>query len=71
MGEYGRIVGETSGSVGGGGSSAGGGSADLGGDAMSALSGLLDQVAALPVEVMVVIAAVVMVGGIAMSLRPS
>ena len=68
MGEYGRIVGESSGAVGGRGGS---GSSDLGGDVMGALSDLVDQVATLPIEVLVVIIAVVLVGGLAMSWRTS
>ena len=68
MGEYGRIVGESSGAVGGGRDS---GSTDVGGDVMGVFADLLDQIAALPVEVLVVLAAVVMIGGVVMSLRPS
>ena len=68
MGEYGRIVGESSGAVGG---RSGSGSSDLGGDVMGAFSDLVDQVAALPIEVLVVVIAVVLVGGLAMSLRTS
>jgi len=67
MGEYGRTVGETTGVAGGGGNS----STDLGGDAMGVFSDLLDQIGALPVEIFVVLAAVVMIGGVVMSLRPS
>ena len=67
MGEYGRIVGESSGAVGGG----SGGSSDLGGDVMGAFSDLLDQVATLPAEVLILIVAAVMVGGFAMTLRRS
>jgi len=68
MGEYGRIVGEGSGAVGGG---RGSDSTDEGGDVMGVFSNLLDQIGALPVEVFVVLAAVVMIGGVVMSLRPS
>jgi len=68
MGEYGRVVGESSGAVGGIGD---GGSSDLGGDVMGALSDLVDQVVTLPTEIMVVVIAVVVVGGLAMSWRTS
>lgn len=71
MGEYGRIVGEGSGAVSGGGSSKGGGSGDLGSEAMGAFSDLVDQVGALPAELVIVVVAVVLISGIFMSLRPS
>jgi hypothetical protein len=66
MGEYGRTVGETSGAVGGGG---GGGSSDPFGAVMSKVSDLFDQIFALPTEIVVVFAAVVIIGGVLMSLR--
>jgi hypothetical protein len=68
MGEYGRVVGETSGTVGGG---SGRGSSDLGGDVMGVFSDLLDQVATLPMEVMAVIVGVMIVGGFIVSMRTS
>jgi hypothetical protein len=67
MGEYGRVVGETSGTVGG----SGGRSTDLGGDVMRVFSDLFDQVAALPTELVIVAVAVVFIGGIVLTLRPS
>ena len=67
MGEYGRTVGETSGAVGGG----GGGSSDPFGAVMDVASDLLDQIAALPMEVVVVFVAAVIIGGVVMSLRTS
>ena len=65
MGEYGMTVGETSGAVGGG----GGGSSDPFGALMGAVSDVFDQIAALPTEVVVVLVAAVIVGGVVMSLR--
>ena len=56
MGEYGRVVGETSGAGGGR-----GGGGDLGGDIMNAITGAFDQVAALPTELLVVVAAILVI----------
>ena len=69
MGEYGRTVGETSGAAGGGGG--GGRSSDPFDAVMGAASDLFDQLAALPIEIVVVIVAAVIIGGFAMSLRTS
>lgn len=60
MGEYGRIVGEGSGVGSRGG---GGGSGDVTGQVMSAVSDAIDQVAALPTEVLVLIAAFALIAG--------
>jgi hypothetical protein len=68
MGEYGRIVGETSGAAGG---SGGGGSKDFGGDIMSALSDAVDQIAELPTEVLLLFIGIVLIGGLVITLRPS
>lgn len=57
MGEYGRIVG------GGGGSGRGGGSGDLTVDVMATVQDIIDQIAALPPEMLIVIVAAVMIGG--------
>ena len=65
MGEYGRVVGETSGAGGG----RGGGGGDLGGDIMNAITGAFDQVTALPTELLVVVAAVLVIGGAIIALR--
>lgn len=59
MGEYGRIVGEGSGV----GSRGGGGSGDVTGQVMAAVSDAIDQVAALPTEVLVLIAAFALIAG--------
>jgi hypothetical protein len=61
MGEYGRIVGESSGVGGGGG---GGGSRDLAGQVMATLSDAVDQVLALPPEALLGLMAVIIVGWI-------
>ena len=66
MGEYGRTVGETSGAVGGGGR---GGSSDPFDAVMGTLSDVFDQILALPTEVVVLLVAVVIIGGFLMSLR--
>ncbi len=65
MGEYGRVVGETSGGAGGG----GGGSGDLGGNVMDAIAGAFDQVASLPAEVLLVGIGVALVVGLIVTLR--
>ena len=67
MGEYGRTVGETSGAVGGG----GGGSSDPFDAVMGAVSDVFDQLAALPMEIVVVFVAAVIIGGFVLSLRTS
>lgn len=58
MGEYGRIVGEGSGRGG-----RGGGPGDVTGDIMAAVQDAIDQVAALPPEVLLVLVAAIAVGG--------
>jgi hypothetical protein len=58
MGEYGRIVGQSSGASGGG-----GGGTDLTGQVMGAISDAVDQVASLPPEMLVGIAVVVLIVG--------
>jgi hypothetical protein len=60
MTEYGRIVGESS-RVGGGG---GGGSHDLAGQVLATLSDAVDQVLAVPPEILLAIVAVIIVGWI-------
>jgi hypothetical protein len=67
MGEYGRVVGETSGATGGG----GGGSRDFGGDIMSAVSDAVDQVIALPPEMLLLAIAIIVVGGLFITFRPT
>jgi hypothetical protein len=59
MGEYGRIVGESSGAGGGG----GGGSSDITGQVMSAIADIADQIVALPPEVLVGMLVVALIGG--------
>ena len=56
MGEYGRIVGESSGAGG------GGFSRDLTGQVMAALSDAIDGLASLPPEAMIALAAVAILG---------
>ena len=68
MGEYGRVVGESSGKVGGIGD---GGRSDMGGDVMGALSDLVNQIVTMPPEIIVLLVAAVMVGGVAMTWRAS
>lgn len=58
MGEYGRIVGGSSGS------GRGGGGGDLTVDIMATVQDILDQIAAQPPELLVAILAVVVVGGL-------
>ena len=63
MGEYGRTVGQSTGTAGGG-----GGSFDVGRELTGVLSDLADRIAALPPEVLLVIGLVVL-GGLVMTLR--
>ena len=58
MGEYGQIVGQGSRAAGG----RGGGSQDLGAQIADVISDLIDRIAALPPEVLVVGAAVILGG---------
>jgi len=58
MGEYGRIVGQSTGVSGGG-----GGRGDLTGEVMAAVSGAIDQIASQPPEVLLGLVAVVLVVG--------
>ena len=67
MGEYGRTVGQSSGIAGGG-----DGSGDFnvsGDDVFDAFSGLIDGVAALPAEILIVAAAILIIGGLVFSFR--
>lgn len=57
--EYGHGVGQGTGATGG---RSGGGSTDLGGEAVNALADVVDRVAALPPEMLVVLLLVVLAG---------
>jgi hypothetical protein len=64
MVEYGETVGEMTGTTGSGGSGqSGGGSFDFGGDVVAAATDVVDRVATLPPEILL-LAAVFIVGGI-------
>jgi hypothetical protein len=63
MGEYGRVVGQGSETARGtAGKSGGGGVTDLGGDVVGTIGNAIDQVAALPPEVLLLLAAAVLIG---------
>ena len=66
MAEYGAVVSQNSGAVT---SGAGSRSFDLGREAMGVVSDLVDRIASLPPEVLVVMAAIVLVGGFMMTRR--
>lgn len=68
MGEYGAVVGQSTGAVAGAG---GGRSSGLVGDIMDMASGLLDGLTAVPLELMVVVVAVIVGGSFVLSLRSS
>jgi hypothetical protein len=67
MGEYGRIVGESTGAAGGG----GGGSFDPVGMVMDWVSGAIEAIGSLPTEILVILMAAVVIGGFVMAWRPS
>lgn len=58
MGEYGRVVGQSS-----GGSGRSGGSSDLTGQVMAAVTDAFEQIAALPPEMLIGAAVAIMIGG--------
>lgn len=67
MGEYGQIVGQSSGGgglSGGGGGLSGGGGQDLGGQFVTAISDTAGQIAGLPVWAQLLLLAVVIVAGL-------
>ena len=67
MVEYGRTTGQSTGATGGG-----GGSFSISGDdIISVFKDLIDQVASLPVEVMVLGVGAIIAGGVFMTLRAS
>jgi hypothetical protein len=62
MGEYGRVVGQGSETARGTAGKSGGGVTDLGGDVVGTIGNAIDQVAALPPEVLLLLAAAVLIG---------
>lgn len=68
MVEYGGVVSQGTGAVAGSSSSR---SWDLGRDVMGVFSDLVDQIAALPPEGVVIVAAIVMLGGFVLTRRPA